>query len=224
MKNKLFDLRASKIIIGTIIIGTIIIGCLLSTRWYVVSYVGLEKQNMYDNIYIGIASFISALGTVFLGCISIQQSSKSYYLSEKLAKLTRTEYLPIFSIEHIKAKKYDRCNKNNSNTITLNTCHIMSTPDKCSSYIISLKNDGCLPITKITVSHNKSNKQGYQDAEKELYLARNESMLIDVCTVDRFDNNELVIKAENIAGYEFSLKISISIVDNVVKSWFCRML
>lgn len=219
MKNNLFDLKASKIIICTIIIV-----CLLSTCWYVVSYVSLEKQNMYDNIYIGIASFITALGTVFLGYISILQSSKSYDLSEKLAQLTRTEYLPVFSVEHIEAKKYEWCNKNNPDTITLNTCDVTSAPKKCSSYTIWVKNDGHLPITKITVSHNKIDKRCYQDAQKELYLARNEGALIDICTVDHFDDDELIIKTENVAGYEFSLKITISIMDGVVKSWFCRMI
>ena len=208
---------------GKIISFVVVIVCVLSTIWYTMSYIGTETQNMYDNIYICIGSFISALGTVFLGYISISQSNKSYELSEELAQLTQTEYLPVFSITRIEAKKYENCQKNDTDALTLNTSYVTSTPRKCSSYMISLKNEGYLPITQITVSHDKLDKRYYKNAKADLYLARNESIQIDVCTVGQFDNNELVIKAENIAGYEFSLKITLKIEEDVVTGYFCKM-
>lgn len=102
-------------------------------------------------------SYISFLGTIVLGTVSVWQSGKAYKINEQLQKLQQAEFI---SIVYARKVVYEKRSSSDTNFTNRRNMDISATfdlkSDKCKSeecyYIdIELKNDSKYPIVEMNV-------------------------------------------------------------------------
>lgn len=203
-------------------------------------YIPCLKENINNSHWLTyFGAILVYYGTMHLSSVAIFQAEEANLLSENVYKLNKKTFYPVVAITNVLEKESGDCSiaKEFGSIVKeqLTFCQVDASPQKCTGYLLEIRNYSQFPIDKISVKHiyrvgKKCSEETLVKDISVIVTPQSEYNLL-LCDTPCFAKNGSYVTFQltfrNIYGYSISMEIEIGAKyneneDNV--QFMCRLL